>query len=70
MLAFLCDVLTTCVFILNIVHKLWIGLELPDRGRVSSLVSRLPFASVDPDPAFLLERKQGLEKYLQVYRYC
>ncbi len=33
---------------------------------MSSLVSKLPFASVDPDPAFLLERKQGLENYLQV----
>lgn len=41
-------------------------MELPDRGRVTSLVSKLPFASADPDPAFLLERKQGLEKYLQV----
>ena len=32
-------------------------------------MSKLPFASVDPDPAFLLERKQGLEKYLQVSHY-
>ena len=36
---------------------------------MSSLVSKLPFATIDPDPAFLLERKQGLEKYLQVYQY-
>lgn len=33
---------------------------------MTSIVAKLPFASADPDPAFLLERKQGLEKYLQV----
>lgn len=44
------------------------GLDLPDRHGFANVVSKLPFTSKDLDPTALLERKQGLEKYIQVWR--
>ena len=44
-----------------------IGLTLPDKHNLSNIVSKLPFTSSEPDTAMIIERKQGLEKYLQVY---
>ena len=42
------------------------GLDLPEKGGVLRIVSKMPFASAEHDPAFLLDRRNGLEKYLQV----
>ena len=44
---------------------------MPERHGFANVVSKLPFTSRDLDPATLLERKQGLEKYIQVlYSTC
>jgi hypothetical protein len=42
------------------------GLDLPEKHGFANVVSRLPFTSRDLDPTALLERKQGLEKYIQL----
>ena len=42
------------------------GLDLPEKHGFANVVSKLPFTSRDLDPTSLLERKQGLEKYIQV----
>lgn len=42
------------------------GLDLPEKRHFSSIISKLPFTSSEPDTAVIIERKQGLEKYLQV----
>ena len=47
------------------------GLDLPERHGFANVVSKLPFTSKDLDPTSLLERKQGLEKYIQVWlKHC
>ena len=46
------------------------GVDLPERHGFANVVSKLPFTSRDLDPASLLERKQGLEKYIQVRYIC
>lgn len=45
------------------------GFELPDKRGFENFVSKLPFTAKDPDPTIILERKQGLERYLQVQIY-
>jgi len=42
------------------------GLNLPQKRNFSNFISKLPFTSSEPDATMLIERKQGLEKYLQV----
>lgn len=39
---------------------------MPDKRNFSSFISKLPFTSGEPDTTVIIERKQGLEKYLQV----
>lgn len=41
------------------------GLELPEKRSFSSLISKLPFVTQDLDPTIILERRQGLERYIQ-----
>ena len=43
-----------------------VGLKLPGKHGLASLVTRLPFTSGSPDLTIILERKQGLQSYLQV----
>ena len=41
-------------------------MTLPEKHHLSSIISKLPFASAsDHDKTVVIERKQGLEKYLQ-----
>lgn len=44
----------------------FLGLSLPEKRNFSSILSKLPFTSSEPDTTVIIERKQGLEKYLQV----
>ena len=46
------------------------GLNLPQKRNLSNFISKLPFTSNEPDATMLIERKQGLEKYLQVRCGC
>uniref|UniRef100_A0A1X7V9E2 PX domain-containing protein n=1 Tax=Amphimedon queenslandica TaxID=400682 RepID=A0A1X7V9E2_AMPQE len=41
------------------------GLSLPDRRIFSHIINKIPFSSGEPDPTTILERKEGLESYLQ-----
>lgn len=52
--------------IIFIVSLLVLGLTLPEKRHFSSIISKLPFTSSEPDTTIIIERKQGLEKYLQV----
>eukprot|EP00731_Ephydatia_muelleri_P011029 Em0005g1615a len=38
------------------------GIDFPDKHSISSILSKLPFKDLDPN---ILERKKGLERYLQ-----
>lgn len=43
-----------------------LGLSLPDRKILSNIWTKLSFNSDEPDPTIILERREGLERYLQV----
>ena len=43
-----------------------VGLSLPKKRGLSNVLSKLPFASSELETTVIIERKQGLEKYLQV----
>ena len=66
-MAFLSELLYMYVIV-----GLWLlfpDIELPNKRGFENFVSKLPFTAKDPDPTIILERKQGLEGYLQVYIY-
>ena len=46
------------------------GVNLPEKHHFSSLISKLPFSNSEHDTTVVFERKQGLEKYLQVSLFC
>lgn len=43
-----------------------LDLTLPDRKILSNIWTKISFTSDEPDPTIILERREGLEKYLQV----
>ena len=42
------------------------GLNLPKKRNISNFITKLPFTSRDLNATLLIDRKLGLEKYLQV----
>ncbi len=43
------------------------GINLPDKKIMSNLWSKVSFSDVDP--ALMLERQEGLDKYIQVFAF-